>query len=264
MGILRIGTWNMGRRTDGWTSAEELCRQESLQVLLLQEATRPDSPPPGWRLHPGTSDWMTEGRRFTTAIACCDPTLEFTPLTSRRLGEPAGTNGALTASHPGTFAAASVGESPEESLVVVSAYGLLAEGSSHRALHRLISDLEPLLLGPQGTRTLIGGDLNSGDQPYDWSTPFHVPVWQRLTLLKLTNELAEFASGPLAGCSCELGSNCRHVRTQRFRGSSTNAWQADYVLTMPGVRATECRALNQSPDEDWPSDHCPVVAEVRF
>jgi endonuclease/exonuclease/phosphatase family metal-dependent hydrolase len=167
------------------------------------------------------------------------------------------------ASVPGTFAAAEISAEGVEPLLLISAYGLLENGSSHPSLHRLLSDIEPLIHSAKSRRMVIAGDLNSGDQPYDWSTPFHVPVWQRFELLGFRNLLAQFASGPLLNCSCTKGIACRHVRTQKFRANSSRPWQADYVLVTTALEARFCRALNESPDEGWVSDHCPVVAELN-
>lgn len=261
---LRFATWNMAHRQDAWASAQTLADDERLQVLLLQEATPPTDIPATWRVHPGTDNWRTEGRRFTTAIVWCDPTLVISPRSAGCLAQGDRNDHEIGASHPGTFAVADIGVGDSSPILFISAYGLLENGSSHTTLHRLLSDLEPLLRSVEGARAVLAGDLNSGDQPYDWSTPFHGPVWQRIELLRLQNLLASFAAGPLAGCSCEHGDECRHVRTQRFRQPSGRPWQADYILTMPGLRSVECRALNAVPDASWPSDHCPVIAEVAL
>jgi endonuclease/exonuclease/phosphatase family metal-dependent hydrolase len=168
------------------------------------------------------------------------------------------------ASHPGTAAVVDVRSDRGDQVVLISAYGLIDGGSSHTTLHRLLSDLEPLLDSSQAQRVLLGGDLNSGDQPYDDTLPHHELLWRRIELLGFRNVVAQFATDPLAGCSCHKGDACRHVRTQKYRPNSSNPWQADYILAMTELDITGCRVLNEILDDDWVSDHCPIVAEISF
>ena len=238
--------------------------------MLLQEARRPHDIPDGWRVHPSTSDWTTAGRQpeMTTAIVCTDPQLRFESIEPPSLPEAALTNGALVrTSQPGVFALAEVQLVDAEPVVLVSAYGLLegptGNATSHTTLHRLVSDLELLIkLDPRGRRMVLGGDLNSGTQPYDRYTSDHEFLWQRVANVGFRNLLADFAQGPLEGCSCNLGGDCRHVRTEQFRGDSPRPWGVDYILAQPTLEARDCRALNDIPDDTWVSDHCPVVAEL--
>lgn len=242
--------------------ASHLVAEERLQFVLLQEVRQPASLPDGWRCHPGSPDWRTEGRTFTTAIVCCDPSLTLVTRALHRLAAPGPGVADNSASHPGMAAAVELHVPEGEPVILISAYGLIDGGSSHTALHRLLSDLEPLLNSVPAKRVLLGGDLNSGDQPYDDTLPMHKLLWQRVDLLGFRNVVAEFAPGPLLGCSCTQGDACRHVRTQQYRSPSTKPWQADYILAMPGLQIRDCRALNEVPDDEWVSDHCPIVAEL--
>jgi len=44
--------------------------------------------------------------------------------------------------------------------------------------------------------------------------------------------------------------------------SSPQYGHHDYILAMPGLQISDCRALNEVPEAEWVSDHCPIVAEL--
>jgi hypothetical protein len=262
---LRVGTWNLNRQARCWDELPSLVDRERLQVVLVQEAVRPATIPDEWRIAPSTPEWTTLGRKpeFTTAVVCTDPELGFEPVPMSTLHEGL-LHYTFGTSQPGTYTVAEVRPRTADPLLVVSTYGLFegleGDRSSHTTLHRVLSDLEILINSPRGQRLILGGDLNSGTQPFDRYLPAHELLWKRFEQLGFRNLIADFAPGPLAGCSCNLGDACRHVRTQKFRGDSTNAWGADYILSRSGLVARTCRALNDIPDDQWVSDHCPVVA----
>jgi hypothetical protein len=216
---LRIATWNMGSGSEAaWAWLPEFVAAQRLQFVLLQEARPPAELPSGWRVHAGTPDWRTEGRGFTTAVLCCDSSLHFIAREVHRLATPGPAVTDNAECHPGTAAVVEFHSERGNPVIIISAYGLIDGGSSHATLHRLLSDLEPFVRSANAQRVLLGGDLNSGDQPYDSNLLMHELLWRRIELLGFRNVVAEFATGRLAWCSCEKGPACRQYSNPEVSG----------------------------------------------
>jgi hypothetical protein len=123
-------------------------------------------------------------------------------------------------------------------------------------LHRLLSDLTPLLDSERGQRVILAGDLNAGTQPwqgekYDsWS----LNLWQRFLEFGFTDCLPAMVApdrGGLHGCACGGGPECRHTLTSRVSRPNARPWENYHILTMPGVKATACFALNAPDSTTW-------------
>lgn len=172
---------------------------------------------------------------------------------------------------PGSVAVAEV--VTEDPLIVVSVYGLIDRGYADTTVHRILSDLTPLIDERRSRRIVVAGDLNITTQ---WSAKHRQflrglheeclrrdrNLFERFTALGLHNVVVRSNPDPLDGCDCHDGSNCRHVRTQRH-SRSTFPWQNDYVFVTSDLLA--CSPKVQVFDEEpaWAlSNHCPIMIEL--
>jgi hypothetical protein len=120
----------------------------------------------------------------------------------------------LLRTFPGSVAVAEI-ESTEP-LVVVSAYGLIDRGYADTTMHRILSDLTPLVDERLGRRMVIAGDLNVTSQ---WSVKHRstlkelhkeclardLNLFERFTSLGFQNLVVRTGEGPLLGCECSAG-----------------------------------------------------------
>ncbi len=212
----------------------------------------------------------------TTGVVVFAPTVRAELLPVVPLNDPSNTHGTfLSSSHPGAFRAVNL-TLADRSLIVVSAYGLQDDknpartwGSTYAAttLHRMLSDLTPLLDSDRGQRLVLGGDLNSGTQPWQGTKydSWHLTIWQRLAEFGFTNSLPAMVHadrGGLLNCACGGGLDCRHTLTTRPNRENARPWESDHILAMPGLRLLDCIALNGLDSPAWTySDHCPVIAD---
>jgi exonuclease III len=178
---------------------------------------------------------------------------------------PYGRKGRLTPvarALPGALAVAET----DSGLVLVSAYGAFDEGYTVTTVHRLLSDLTPLLDSPLGKRVVLAGDLNLSTQIRPPHRVRHRNALERFATLGLVDcfQLARVGGEPLAGCPCE-DEPCRHVRTQRHPRSRV-PWQTDYIFVSQALarRVRGCSALDGARPDPWKlSDHCPLVLELE-
>ena len=156
-------------------------------------------------------------------------------------------------------------EGPDiEPFVAVSIYGLIDHGYAITTLHRIFSDLTPLIDSPKGRRLILGGDLNACTQlprPY---RIWHQNFFDRLRSMGLVDLLAETASTrpPLESCPCE-DDPCLHVQTHKHQVSRV-PWQDDYLFASPELAKSlvRCEPIPGGEPDPWiHSDHLPVVAE---
>lgn len=150
-------------------------------------------------------------------------------------------------SHPGTITTGNVYLPDGQSLTVISLYGLLDEGYSITTLHRILSDLTPLI--DHTKRIIIGGDFNASPQ---WDerqsgTSSHQILFNRLEDFGFTNCLAD--KGILQTWRSS------HPTTKGF------PWQLDYMFASNDICATlsDCKVLDNPHIHSF-SDHNPIVA----
>jgi exonuclease III len=152
-------------------------------------------------------------------------------------------------SYPGCLVAAEVMLPDNSLLTAISLYGIIDEcGYSITTLHRMLSDLTPLLAGFMGKRRiLIGGDFNASTQ-YDEKQPgeSHRIFFERLKNFGLVDCLSRFQAGHVQ--------TLRHVR-------SNYPWQNDYIFAFQDLadKLQSCEVINDHTTYEL-SDHNPVVA----
>jgi exonuclease III len=129
-------------------------------------------------------------------------------------------------------------------------------------MHRVLSDLTPLLDTRFGKHVIIGGDFNCSTQLMGRDRARHRNLFERFTTLGLVDLLALTAESrpPLDNCPCR-DEPCRHVQTLRH-GNSSIPWHNDYLFATAAVaeRLRDCQPVVESAFLAL-SDHCPVVAE---
>lgn len=177
----------------------------------------------------------------------------------------------LLKTFPGSVAIARI--ECEEPITVVSAYGVIDHGYAESTVHRILSDLTPLIDQQHGRRLIIAGDLNISTQ---WSAKHrsflrgrqdecllrHRNLFERFELLGLRNVVVSAMSGPLEGCECSDGAGCRHVQTQRH-DRSTFPWQNDYFFVTEDLIEKPFTVDVIDQEDVWElSSHCPIVVEL--
>jgi exonuclease III len=177
---------------------------------------------------------------------------------------------ALLRTFPGSVAVAEIQR--ESPVVVVSAYGIIDHGYAESTVHRILSDLTPLIDERRGRRIIVAGDLNITTQ---WSVKHEsflrgrheeclrrdVNLFARFEALGLRNVVVRTALGPLDGCDCGDGIGCRHVQTQRH-DRSTFPWQNDYFFVSEDLLQEPFTVEVMDQDDVWTlSSHCPIVVE---
>lgn len=234
-------------------------RDSGTDVALVQEAV----PPVGigsvvYRAIGGTRPWGSAVVGFTTEVDV------VTQATGRYNSAPVD----LLVTHPGAVAIGRVDLGPRP-LTLVSMYGLIDDGYADTTVNRMLSDLVPLIDDPTlGRHLVVGGDLNITTQ---WvGAQVRYREWERATFERIAalglRDCLQIhrAEGPLEGCGCLDGDDCRHVRTQ-YHPRSGRPWQNDYVYASDAlVRAAHVKAtfVVDDPAVRALSDHLPVVLEL--
>jgi hypothetical protein len=275
---LRVVTWNLAHwmkippiRAAAWEYlADELATRCDWDVALLQECRPPDDWPHPTIWRPlGALDWGTA-------------------ITVRSDG-PAGAESlrAITLeddSHPGAVVAGRVelaagADGAPRAATLVSVYGTqeprkLVDEESRAlptpvmALHRILSDLTPLIDREAGSRPpvplVLAGDLNVSTQVTGARhRRRHAEVLDRIAGLGLTDGWTVSPDAARADdCSCAAAPGCGHVRTHRHRRSSI-PWQLDHIFVSRSARFTSCRTVID--ERTWElSDHAPVAAILEL
>ena len=231
---MRIVTWNMDYwkrstclRGQAWEFLRTRIRPD---IALVQEAVPPDGMEHVVFRAGGMQDDRVsppKDRGWGSAVLSFGP--EIRPVTQatspfRRAPIP------LLRTFPGCVAIAEVADQPP--LIVVSAYGVIDRGYADTTVHRILSDLTPLLDERLGQGILIAGDLNITTQ---WSAKHKgflrglheeclrrdTNLFERFVALGLHNLVTRGEPGPLEGCDCSLGAGCRHVRYGAKRAPNT-------------------------------------------
>lgn len=238
--MISVVTWNMDywkrnkeQRQDAWDYLTDEIRPD---IALLQECV----PPPDmskeynviYREIGGTRNWgsavLTRGYPIKE--------VEFEN------------------SLPGCVVATEV-EVPGIIMTAISVYGMLCKYNyATTTMHRILSDLTPLLHGQRGSRTFImGGDYNVSpqwDERYKHRDPSHQLVFDRIEDLKLVN--------------CTLQYFGKLVQTNHH-ARSNYPWQNDYLHASKKLAAKmmSCKVLDDERVREF-SNHVPVLAQFRF
>lgn len=260
---ISVATWNMNhwqgsaaRREGGWRYLREKLQPD---VALLQEAAVPDGVPHA--VH--RSEGIDQHRRWGSAVVSWNH-----PLTEleRAKSVYAKAEVELVHTHPGTVAVADMEIEGQAPLTLVSIYGMLQHGYSITTMHRILSDLTPLLDSRRSKRIVLGGDFNCSTQLEPPHRERHRNLFQRIEAFKLVDLVAMTAASrpALTGCTCE-DKPCRHVQTHRHNTSKI-PWQDDYLFASEALagKVTEVSVVDEEPGAWEFSDHCPIVATFEL
>lgn len=274
--MLRIATWNM----DYWRRSESL-RQKAwdyldtleIDIALLQES-RP--------IRHGKSvvfqdsgiiddrkdsirnlNWGSSIVSFGLPIKVIEKALSpFSPTLI-----------SLHKTFPGSVAIAEI--QIDKPIVVISMYGIIDHGYAESTVHRMLSDITPLIDERKGQRIIIAGDLNITTQ---WSVKHKSflkgrqieclkrdrALFERFKVLGFQNVVFNNGDRPLKDCDCNDGINCRHVQTQRHNHSKF-PWQNDYIFISDDLRELQYKVKVIDNEDIWDlSNHCPITIEFPF
>lgn len=258
---LRVVTWNMDHwsrrpaaRAASWRFLDDVVAPD---VALLQEAV-----PPRGRARVVTPDVVAGPRRPWGAIVV-SRTVPIARVPSVRVKWHGGPLDLLR-TLLGACAVARATPDDTAPFVCVSAFGAIEEGSALAAVHRMLSDLSPILESPHGKRVILGGDLDVSTQTPPPMRARHRLLFERIASLGLVDLLAQTRKRRphLARCPCGDPA-CAHVQTYRAPRSRV-PWQHDYLFATRALadRLVLCRQWDTGqPDPFTLSDHCPVVAD---
>jgi endonuclease/exonuclease/phosphatase family metal-dependent hydrolase len=269
-------TWNMALGSPPPRNARknfdrlyELIEERSIDVALLKEAPVPVPHPNGFVA--SSSESGTEGRDrredngqpiprpWSTAIVATKGPLDevdarATGSWGRRPNVP------FEPARAGTWTARVLDAREIGRVTCVALYGLIEE-LSDASVHRSLSDISPIFTNPNYKEfVLVGGDLNTSTQ---WKRSDvrarDQNVLERFEAYGLVDCLRKMSPGPLEGCTCSFGDDCRHTWT-RYDPQHPQL-QVDYLFASEALaeRLKSCEALSPL---DWLeySDHSPIVA----
>lgn len=273
MPTVRLLSWNMGAGGPGPRASWTDVVGGPYDAALLQEAPNPWGLAIELDVVPRVgSRWGIDQNRARTAIARISERVRITPYPTRALTEAGPRE--LGVSRPGTVTVAAMEiVATGETLLLASVYGQWegpATGGAgifaDASMHRLLSDLSPLLSWPESP-VILAGDFNcvlgGSEDSYggNWNAR-HEGVFRRLEDLGLRLAGPQHPNGNQAQPRpATLPENTKNVPTFRTnRGNCVNQLDYCYVSKELADRVS-VRALNSV--EDWgPSDHCRVAIEV--
>jgi endonuclease/exonuclease/phosphatase family metal-dependent hydrolase len=254
-----------------------------VDVALLQEAIKPRDNVEYRVVAAIEESWQTAGWsassnfwRRSTAIAAPSGRYELRPYRLQSFDEQGAT--ALAVGRSGMLAVADVLLDGQRLLTVASVYGFWQKSYDGRveyadaSVHAALSELSPLLSGPEDHRLIVAGDLNilygygeggSADSEY-WSSRYR-SVFQRAEVMGLQYCGPQAPNGRVADPRPdELPHDSRCVPTYRTsHGSPETAYrQLDHVLVSTSIASkVSTRALNGI--AEWgKSDHCRIEIEL--
>src|SRR5262249_12451277 len=131
---------------------------------------------------------ISDTRRWGSAVVSYGPDLE--PITQVGSRHGRGTL-PLLATHPGSVAVAEARLAAGDPIVVGSAYGAIDEGDAITTVHKILSDLPPLIDSPVGRRLVVGGDLTLSTQLRPPDRARHANIFERIGGLGLVDLLEE-------------------------------------------------------------------------
>jgi hypothetical protein len=269
--MIEVISWNVNKRPL-WTELTD----GHVDIALLQECPRPNDPRLLEAVPSVEGAWSTRG--WTTELRTC-----ILRLTDRLQLRPHGLRdpeddsdvAALGVSRRGTIAVADVLRDGEFLFTVASVYGAWErpQGSNllyaDASVHRILSDLSPLLTGRRNERLLITGDLNIlngyGEHGSEYWGSRYQSVFDRALSLGLVFAGPQAPAGTQADpWPSELPAASRDVPTfhhsRQRPGTATR--QLDFVFATRNIadRITT-RALN-GPAEWGHSDHCRIGISI--
>ena len=281
--MVKIVCWNIDTNKSGkaWGVLERMRDDEQADIALLQEVN-PKRVPDGVDIGPHTPWDRHPYDRWPAVVELSDRVevkwFEPVPLDVDEAEDK------IAVSDLPTLAAAQVTPLPDgEPFIVVSMYarcywphptareaqtkpaaGVIKEFADASA-HRIISDISGFIANtdPSNHRIIAAGDLNTiygAREESKWETPVRAQtIFDRMDAIGM-----EFV-GPRAGD----GSRKADPSTDDTRPSTCNVPtfrsgnQLDYVFASRGLdESVRVRAMNRTPDEWGPSDHCRIVIEV--
>lgn len=254
-----VVVWNMNEagtpKPRAWAALGEL----GADVALLNEARVPKEVAGSLRGGVRTVGLDPKKRDWATAIASPHEITDL-PGDVRTRGEH---RAPFARSREGSWEAALVAVPGVGRVTAISLYGLMDERSD-ASVHRSLSDLTPVFEDGRLNKLLVlGGDLNTwtGWPEGGVRVARDASVLRRIEAFGLVDVLAK-DRGPLEGCVCTLGDECRHVRTRLDRRYPDTPYQMDYLYASPKLaeRLESCDIVEL---ENSPSDHFPIRAEFR-
>lgn len=259
---LRVAVWNMNHwqqparpidmRTAAW---KYIANDIGADVALLQETVPPRTPQARQVVYREIADY----RPWGSAVASFreDARLEEiwavrTRWSRRRF--------VLANTYPGSVAVAELTIEGLAPITFVSVYGVI-DVYSQTTLLRVTADLIPLFDSAQGTRVILGGDLNLGlatsDPYYRMRGEGILGALKSLGLVDATDATDNRpASRP--DCPCGKGGTCRHLAT--WKGADL-----DHVYVSEALK-DQVRAITvaRAAVELGLSDHAPLVLDLEL
>ena len=280
--MIRLVSWNIGKRDKPWRELHEMARREKVDVALLQEAGSPPGDLVGMIQAEDHEFW---NRHLYDRWPLVLPLSDRVKVESFREVPPISDLGAdaIGVSGIGTIAAAKVTPlgRPKAAFRAVSMYArwmkphpstdsLWDTGASDVSAHRILSDLSAFIgdVNPAKHRILAAGDLNMfyGATGECLSLPERErTVWDRFKALGLEFLGPQAPNGRQASTPPpDVPQDTRNVPTHHLRGKSAAeaTRQLDYAFASRGFHdSVTVRALNEV--EEWgSSDHCRILIDV--
>ena len=279
--MIRLVSWNIGKRDKPWRELHEMARREEVDVALLQEA---GSPPGDLVGMIQAEDQVFWDRHLYDRWPLVVPLSDRVKVESFRQVPPVCDLGAdaIGVSGIGTIAAARVTplDRPKAEFIAVSMYarwmkphpstGSSWKGASDVSAHRIISDLSALIghEDPAKHRILAAGDLNMfyGARGKSLSLPERErTVWDRFEALGLEFLGPQAPNGRQTSATpADVPQDTQNVPTFCPPGKSAAeaTHQLDYAFASRGFHdSVTVRALNEV--GEWgSSDHCRLLIDV--
>ncbi len=254
---LRLVSWNMKGAKTSWPY---LVDELGADMALLQEAL----PPPAGIPAVHVADPLS-GRRGTGVAIYCRARMPQVVGSVRCRGREV----KIPQTHPGCclVADAKVGATPFR---LISVYGRIdGAGLSDTTLHRILSDVTPVIDAGRRTLLYLAGDFNTSTQLM-WAAPGSnemvardALVFRRLVESGMVDVFHATRDGRprLEGCKCYDGENCSHVRTIYHTRRLDKPWQLDYAFASKPLAAV-IQSLRIGERGTHQSDHQPVIVET--
>ena len=255
----RLVTWNLNHwrqplvpvdtRADAWTRIDAL----GASAALVQEAV-----PPLTGDRRSVYGEIGGHRHWGSAVVSLDPDIEIEqirtvrmPFSRRHYVLDHGRDGLSIArlSFPGI-----------QPIVLVSVYALW-DGPVVGNVLRSVANLLPLFDSPDGSRVILGGDLNIGTATTDprgiARGSAALDAVRSLGLVD-AKSVAPVRPTPLSDCPCRRSPECDHLPTW---GSS----EIDHLFVSPGL-ADQVAGLSLDPSvvADGLSDHTPLILDMAL